>query len=443
MKSFKVNKNTLMSFRVFGLMIGVSFMVIGVGMFAPKIQAVGQVPSECVSTTNKNIKNTYYCNSACTRTSCISYCPSYSGYASIKVPFDMEKLQIKYKLQTRPVYIKVAGTNIAQWVNCGSAGCTGVLTDTSGAKFKKGDVLKITVKDREGNAIGFRSPDANNICGENNICREDGGKNGNPRTYKTFSIADIVKPSTGYKLLSKECYGDTARGDSDFDFNDYALVVFGKPIVKDVPKCVDLETQYVVGGATNVVEFVCKVQNADKCVFDINGKNVTADVKNGTCKIGYKTTTEGKKPVVCYAVKGSEKKTSNACTKTFVITNNTPVCKELKITSKSTDKRTYQLSCYVKDATTCKFDINGKIVKTKTVSNGKCVTDYTFSKSGNYNVSCLADNGTTKSSSETCKTLVHIPTDSAGDRTVPFVLSVIATAGVVAYFAKRQKEQAL
>ncbi len=297
--------------------------------FLPNVKAVGSVPAECISTTNANPKRAPYCNSQCKATNCIYYCPAYRGAASIKVPFDMTDIVVKVKAPTHPVWVTVAGTSIKNAVvDCSSSVCYATLKDTSKAVFKKGSVLKITMKDKEGYALGFRSPNSNNVCGENNICREDAGKNGNPRTYETFSIANIISAPAGYKLVSKQCYADSPIGDSDFDFNDYAVTIFGKPVEKptptpsptvipqDEPVCLGGEVKTIKGGVGSLTaEFTCKPKNATDCELDFGDKTqkATTKVKNNVCKFTHTYTKPGTYKPTCVAIDGTKRSTPKHC----------------------------------------------------------------------------------------------------------------------------------
>ncbi len=335
------------------------FNIIFLGLFLitflvpSSIKAIGQIPNNCLTLSNNNPRHTPYCNPSCTSNNCITYCKAGSAGAKILVTKDVKDIIIKYKAPTHPIQIVVPGTSINKYVSCSGGACIGQVKDTSGKIFHKGDTLTIIVTDNEGYAIGFRAPDSNNICGENNICREDGGKYGNPEYYETFSIADIVNAPNGYSMLSKQCYGDSPIGDSDFDFNDYALVVFGKPI-------------------------------------------------NGP------TPTPTPTPTPPYLL----------------------LCKDLVAqgnTGKDDKMRMYDFTCKVnKEADKCKLKVDGKTLTANVNNNHECFFEYTFTKSGDYSVICYAvDSGSKyEVTSDNCKTLIHIPEDSAGGYIFPLIIAV-------------------
>lgn len=288
------------------------------------IHAVGSVPQDCQQITNVNPRNAPYCNPSCSRTSCIFYCPAYKNGAHIKVKSDFTDLIIKYKAPTHPIYITVPGTSIQNYeANCSSKVCVGQIKDTSHTIFKKGQILTIIIRDREGNAIGYRAPDSANNCGENNICREDGGH------YGTFNISDITTtPDKDHALISKQCYGDSPIGDSDFDFNDYALTLFGKPIpiVGKDPFCVKLTPHGNANSPTDhSYKFVCSVRgNVNACKFKIGNKIITSKLNdpNG-CVINYTFTKPGDYKVTCYAVNTNKEVTNGMCTQLIHIPEDT------------------------------------------------------------------------------------------------------------------------
>lgn len=280
----------------------------------PVIHAVGTAPQDCQQLTNINPRNAAYCNPSCSRTNCISYCPAYNNGAHVKVKNDFTDLVIKYKAPTHPIYITVPGTSIQNYeVNCSSNVCTGQINDTNHTVFKKGQILTIIIRDREGNAIGYRTPDSANNCGENNICSEIGGH------YGSFNISDItIAPDKNHALISKQCYGDSPIGDADFDFNDYALTLFGKaiPDVEEDPICAELIPH---GNATSQnshsYKFVCSVKgNANSCKFKIGDKIISSELNDPDgCVINYTFTKPGDYKVICYAVNDSKEATSDMC----------------------------------------------------------------------------------------------------------------------------------
>ena len=311
----------------------ISFLVLLLTLsifFLPSVRAVGQVPQECVLPTTNNPKGARYCNSKCQSKNCIAYCPAYSGYAKIKIPFDMKNLVVKFKGGTFPVYLTIKGTSIQNYeISCpGKKICYKQIKDTKGTKFKKGDILEIRIKDREGYAIGFRSPDKNLNCGENNICSEVGGK------YGLLNIRDIVTPPLKtYRIVSKQCYGDSPIGDSDFDFNDYALVIFGEPIKvepQEEPECIKLENTKISGGVEKLTtKFTCKVKNADKCKLILGDGNTYSKTINseGTCTSTHTYTKPGTYSAICYAVDTQKNKevTNDSCKNTLTVKEKPPI----------------------------------------------------------------------------------------------------------------------
>jgi len=296
------------------------FMALAI-LSMPNVSAVGSVPQECLTVSNANPKKAPTCNSSCTSTNCISYCASYKGSAAIKVPFDMTNIVVKVKAPVRPIYVTVQNTSIK---NALVNSLYKTLKDTSKAVFKKGETLRITIRDKEGYALGFRSPNSNNVCGENNICREDANKNNNPPTYGTFSIADIIAPPTGYKLVSKQCYADSPIGDSDFDFNDYAIVIFGEPvkvIPQDEPVCLGGKVTTIKGGVGSLTaEFVCEPKNATHCELDFGDKSdkATTKVENNVCKFTHTYKKPGTYKPVCVAINGTKRSAPKSCTEITV-----------------------------------------------------------------------------------------------------------------------------
>ncbi len=289
------------------------------------IKAVGAVPSDCQNITNTNPKHTRYCNPSCSSSNCIYYCPAYNNGAHIKVTSDFTDLIIKYKAPTHPIYITIPGTSIQNYeVNCSSRICTGEIRDTSHKIFKKGSVLTVIIRDREGYAIGYRLPDSNNNCGETNICSEIGGH------YGQLNISDIVTPpSNDTILISKQCYGDSPIGDADFDFNDYAITIFGKPlpVVDKHPSCISLKQSTTnESQQKRSYKFKCSVKgNATGCKFVINNnKIITSKIndKNG-CVIDYTFANSGNYNVVCYATNNKEEVTSDQCQQLVHIPTNT------------------------------------------------------------------------------------------------------------------------
>ena len=210
----------------------------------------GAVPKECVTLSTANPANDPHCNSKCTNNNCIQYC-SYAGNgAKIVLNQNVTDLKISFvNAINNKLVVKIPELNYQNTFECKGSDC--VASDIiSNVNLSKGSTLTIAARfiNESKNALGFRAP-RGGVCGESNICNPD-----NNGFYGTFKIPSSVYEKN-FKVISEECVADAPIGDSDFDFNDAALVLTGRYNVCD-------------GGSIDSPEEEIKVQRGEALKFE-------------------------------------------------------------------------------------------------------------------------------------------------------------------------------
>jgi len=203
------------------------------------VLAVGTVPSDCQSLSTTNPANDPTCNPSNQNTSCIQYCMARQSGARVIIPQAIGSLRISFK-NVHNLSLTIPELNINDLtLDCSGSNCVGHI-DINDISVNANTTITMILKESDGSYdLGYRTPNSNDQCGEDNIHRPAGG------TYNTVTMTDTLTQATldntNYTILSKQCWADPAIGNSDFDFNDFQIVLSGIPQEepRPEPKCGD------------------------------------------------------------------------------------------------------------------------------------------------------------------------------------------------------------
>ena len=250
---FRITLPWLLSFIVIGTLANSNSFLIKAGGSAPW--------GTCLNITNANPRwdplcgHVYWWNSSVCYGTCLYYCPMYlSNWAKVRLNTDIQYLSLRISKSGDSgegirVIVKDSSTNVVIDKHVHFSGEYVTVTDNSGRIFHGGDYIYLKLIDYDDAAgyygdkgvLGFRHPQNGTtfLCGENDVAKSGSDSCPPPADWQHCSkyycqdrqsqvdFSWLLDGLDNARILDKMCVADTPLGDSDFDFDDMGVVLFG------------------------------------------------------------------------------------------------------------------------------------------------------------------------------------------------------------------------